>query len=260
MNEAKKYATLSDLFDETTLYEFLNDPNTLISFVAPYDVPDSDLRREDRMYKIIVFLIYYYKWIYNGNDNFAPNDMYLERFKGITKNDISIMLDRITRETINKAFRSVLIANFAMDIPQLSNEEDINNVNNMWNQFLEKHNVPSEIYYKYVSFLPPLIRENYLDRESFCKRCSEIVDNPKRQKRYVDLYFKFKLWGVQIYNEHHYPVSLDELCRENMDGYCPKEMREQAMKLRMERGFGSGYMDNSISIPNEISHHIASFM
>ena len=227
------YYSLVDLFDEDKFNDFLLEPGARL-----YGAPG--------VWGDIAFLIYYYRWVSAGK-----SDAFIPRHYGI---------HQATYDNIFESLQTLKNTNFKI----LCNTA--NSMKFLWGEGGKSYDKePIIIEYatsnlpRGLNYLPPDVRKVYVDTDDFCMKCADTIDDPEMQDKYRELYFHFKLWAIDIYDENGKLINLEELCWQNMEKICSKNGMVEAERLWMKKGLTYVLNDGGIHIPPEIFNHIASF-
>ena len=209
---------LVNLFDERILDRYLTDPEMELPYAG------------SGAYSLIWLLVSYYKWVgASESQDFAPGERGMIHRKFLSWNASNIQ--ETLHHLANVDFRRTGMREEARNMI-CGNETSLADCL----EVISRHATDAR---SGMNYLPPRIRHAFLDTEDFCVKCMSIVSNPKIADEFRDLYFRFKIWGVEIYDqETGNLVSLDQLCQKYMREKCSEDDYKIAMGSRMDRSLG----------------------
>lgn len=204
-----KYRTdyrLSHLRDSAGWNNFLNDPDALLWNRVV----------DNRIILMILELIYYYKWIMWGGsigiegltyDYLTPSGkIELVEINTLKVKDIGRIAKTLSNEKIGKYDKYGPQDKVVLD-------------------FLSATLTDNTTIFDY---LPRDVRYAF-DADEICSKCTKVMVTPSGSldENYAELYIRFKIWGIKIYDENGKSVELDIICDDNLSNFCTEKQMDE---------------------------------
>lgn len=233
MSEPRLY-TLLELQDADKWERFIADPTALLW--------PKNMTVRSKIVLMILELIYYFKWVQWGSEiegltyeYISPSgNIEIVKANTLKIEDIEIIVKKLNEEKISDY---KLAPRYIEDITRNTTHMELSALLTGKVQSQNIFNLDIAIF----KLLPEEMQDVF-NVDEICRECTVVTTYPgNASSKYADLYLKFRIWGVKLYDEDGNQLELDKICKEHIRNFCTDEQLDRTYKSWAYAGLGSKF-------------------
>ena len=240
--------TLLELQDVDKWKRFIDDPMALLW--------PKNMAVRSKIVLMILELIYYFKWVQWGSEiegltyeYISPSgNIEIVKANTLKIEDIGIIVKKLNEEKISDY---KLAPRYMEDIIQDTTHMELSALLTGKVRSQNIFNLDIAIFK-----LLPEEMQYVFNVDEICRECTVVTTYPgNTSSKYADLYLKFRIWGVKLYDEDGNQLKLDKICKEHIHIFCTDEQLDRTYKSWAYAGLGSEF---PAEIREKIVKHVES--